>query len=288
VKERLDADPHRPSRETSSGVSAGEKMYDAWPILFDISRPVTPEIPVWPGDPPFEIGWACRITDGDGANVAAIRMGMHTGTHVDAPRHILEDGHTVDEIDVRAFVGKARLVDARGRSVIDLAFVTEVLAECGEARRILFRTGAWEGANARANSGVRNERNAPAVRTGPDDSGNSGDSRSAGDSGHPGDPNAGNSSVAAAFPTVFPALDAAAAEALVAAGIRLVGTDAPSVDPPESEELPAHHALLRAGIPILENLRLDEPVPGEYELIALPLRIVGADASPVRAVLRTL
>jgi arylformamidase len=75
---------------------------------------------------------------------------------------------------------------------------------------------------------------------------------------------------------------------LVAAGVVLVGTDAPSVDPPDSIDLPTHNALLAAGIPILENLRLEDPPPGEYELVALPLPIVGADASPVRAILRAL
>ena len=66
----------------------------------------------------------------------------------------------------------------------------------------------------------------------------------------------------------------------------LVGTDAPSVDPVDSTALPAHHALIRARIVNLENLALNGVAPGRYELIALPLRIVGADAAPVRAVLR--
>ena len=69
-------------------------------------------------------------------------------------------------------------------------------------------------------------------------------------------------------------------------GVVLVGTDAPSVDPVESKTLPAHHALIEAGIVNLENLALGCVAPGCYELIALPLAIVGADASPVRAVLR--
>jgi len=69
-------------------------------------------------------------------------------------------------------------------------------------------------------------------------------------------------------------------------GAVLVGTDAPSVDPLDSSELPAHHALRAAGIVNLEGLTLREIPEGTYELIALPLRIDGGDAAPVRAVLR--
>ena len=75
-------------------------------------------------------------------------------------------------------------------------------------------------------------------------------------------------------------------EALSERDVVLVGTDAPSVDPVDSTILPAHHALIRAGIVNLENLALKHVPPGRYELMALPLRITGADAAPVRAVLR--
>jgi arylformamidase len=93
---------------------------------------------------------------------------------------------------------------------------------------------------------------------------------------------------ATVFPTRFAALDPEAARMLVEAGVRLFGTDAPSPDPFDSPDLPAHHVLLGAGAAILENLLLDGVPPGEYELIALPLRLPEADASPVRAVLRGL
>ena len=88
------------------------------------------------------------------------------------------------------------------------------------------------------------------------------------------------------FDPRFCALGPAAAEALAAAGVVLVGIDTPSMDHATSKELAAHHVLYRAGIAILENLDLSQVDPGDYELIALPLRIVGADSSPVRAVLR--
>lgn len=90
----------------------------------------------------------------------------------------------------------------------------------------------------------------------------------------------------AVFPTGFPAPEPDAARALVAAGVRLVGTDAPSVDPYDSTELATHRVLGAGGVAILENLLLAGVPAGRWELIALPLRLVDADASPVRAVLR--
>lgn len=71
-------------------------------------------------------------------------------------------------------------------------------------------------------------------------------------------------------------------------GIILFGSDAPSVDPVDSAALPGHHTLIDHGIAILENLLLTGIPDGQYELIALPLKIEGGDGSPVRAVLRTI
>ena len=72
---------------------------------------------------------------------------------------------------------------------------------------------------------------------------------------------------------------------LVSRGLRLLGVDAPSVDGRESKSLETHQALFDAGASILENLDLRDVSDGPYELIALPLRIAGLDAAPVRAVL---
>ncbi|GKV63887.1 MULTISPECIES: arylformamidase [unclassified Sporosarcina] len=69
-------------------------------------------------------------------------------------------------------------------------------------------------------------------------------------------------------------------------GVRLIGTDAPSVDAEDSKELPGHHSLYRNDVIIIENLVLDTLEPGQYELIALPLALQEADGSPVRAVVR--
>ena len=76
--------------------------------------------------------------------------------------------------------------------------------------------------------------------------------------------------------------------ALAAAGVVLIGIDGPSLDPQESKTMDAHHAVAAADMRILEGLVLDGVAAGWYELIALPLSIAGADAAPVRAVLREL
>ncbi|MCC6781432.1 MAG: arylformamidase [Planctomycetes bacterium] len=93
---------------------------------------------------------------------------------------------------------------------------------------------------------------------------------------------------ATVFEPRFVALGLAAAERLVASRIKLVGIDTPSMDHATSKELAAHHALFAGGVAILENLDLSAVPPGDYELIALPLKIVGGDSSPVRAILRDL
>jgi arylformamidase len=87
------------------------------------------------------------------------------------------------------------------------------------------------------------------------------------------------------FPDVFAHLAPGLARLLAAHGVRLVGTDAPSVDPVDSKTLDAHHALAQGRVAILENLLLVDVPPGEYTLVALPLRLTEADSSPVRAVL---
>ncbi|MDH4059798.1 MAG: arylformamidase [Aquincola sp.] len=77
-------------------------------------------------------------------------------------------------------------------------------------------------------------------------------------------------------------------ERLADRGVLLVGIDTASIDPATSKALDAHQVIRRRGLRVLENLVLDDVPEGDYELIALPLRLVTADASPVRAVLREL
>ena len=77
-------------------------------------------------------------------------------------------------------------------------------------------------------------------------------------------------------------------ERLADRGVWLVGIDTASIDPAESKTLPAHQVIRRRNLRVLENLVLDDVPEGDYELIALPLKLTTADASPVRAVLRSL
>jgi arylformamidase len=86
----------------------------------------------------------------------------------------------------------------------------------------------------------------------------------------------------------FAALSPELIDALAARQVITVGIDTPSVDLQDSKDLPAHKAILRHDMAILEGLDLSLVPPGRYELIALPLRLMGFDASPVRAILRDL
>jgi arylformamidase len=86
----------------------------------------------------------------------------------------------------------------------------------------------------------------------------------------------------------FAALSPELIDRLHERGVRLVGIDTPSVDPATSKDLASHHRCLEHDIAILEGVVLEDVPEGVYELIALPLRLVGFEGSPVRAVLRSL
>ena len=90
------------------------------------------------------------------------------------------------------------------------------------------------------------------------------------------------------FPAEFVYPSPALVGVLARAGVVLYGSDTPSMDHADSKDLPGHHALLDAGIAILEGLDLRAAPVGVYELAALPPRIAGGDGSPVRAVLRVV
>jgi len=96
----------------------------------------------------------------------------------------------------------------------------------------------------------------------------------------------GRSIASGRFPEDWPVLPAATVAALATRGMRLLGVDAPSVDQRDSRTLDVHHALFDGGAFVLENLDLRGVAPGRYELLALPQRLAGLDAAPVRALLR--
>jgi arylformamidase len=90
------------------------------------------------------------------------------------------------------------------------------------------------------------------------------------------------------FDPDLPAFAPETVEQLADLGVLLIGTDSASIDPANSKSLDSHQVIRRRGMRVLENLLLDDVPEGDYELIALPLKLMTADASPVRAILRTL
>ncbi|MGQ0562064.1 MAG: cyclase family protein [Gemmatimonadota bacterium] len=201
--------------------------------IIDISQAVGAGIAVWPGDQPYELEWTLRQDRGDSVNVAALTLSVHTGTHTDGGFHVTETGSRPFQLPLDAYIGKALVLDVRGRPALDERVIDDV--DLTTHRRILFRT-----------------RDAVDARE---------------------------------FPASFLAPAPALARRLVAAGVRLIGSDAPSMDDVDSKTLESHRILADGGVATLENLVLTDVAPGTYTLIALPLKLVDADSSPVRAVL---
>jgi arylformamidase len=110
----------------------------------DISVPIRAGMPVYEGDPPVEIALFSSINKGDPANVSRVSMGAHSGSHVDAPFHFLNDGKTVDEIPLDVLIGPASVVEFTGTGRISRSDLATTHLEGNE--RILFKTsnsGLW-------------------------------------------------------------------------------------------------------------------------------------------------
>jgi arylformamidase len=205
--------------------------------LWDISPPLSPDTPVWPGDTPFQQEPAWAIGPGCPVNVGRITLSPHTGAHADAPLHYAADGAPIGAVPLEPYLGPCRVIHCIGAApLVEPRHIEHALA--GAPPRVLLRC----------------YQAAPVARWDPD----------------------------------FCAIAPQAIELLAAHHVRLVGIDTPSVDPQESKTMDAHRTIRRHGMAILEGLLLDEVPEGDYELIALPLRLAGLDASPVRAVLRAL
>jgi len=204
--------------------------------LWDISPPVQPGSPVFPGDTPFQLQWGCTISADCPVNVATLSLSPHTGAHADATLHYSPDGAAVGALDLAPYLGACRVIHAIGCGpLIEWQHLAHALA--GLPPRVLVRTYAtappgWDGALS-----------------------------------------------AFAPDTVARLADA---------GVLLIGIDTASIDPADSKALPSHQVIRLRNLRVLENLVLDDVPEGDYELIALPLKLMTADASPVRAVLRDL
>ena len=79
--------------------------------IFDISIPVNPELPVWPGDPKIVLKRYKAISEGHASNNSKLECSVHSGTHVDAPSHFIEDGITVDQLPLDVLIGTAFVAD---------------------------------------------------------------------------------------------------------------------------------------------------------------------------------
>jgi arylformamidase len=210
--------------------------------IIDLSYDLQTGMPVVPGHAPLEIAvldtTEREATAGTRAvNLSRLTIGLHCGTHMDAPFHFIGRGRTMEQVPLAQCAGPAVLVRLPGRGAGapitegDLARHRNALCETG---KIVLSTG-WE--------------------------------RRWGQPEYFGE---------------HPVITTEAAQFLLKCGVHLVGVDFPSVDVPPHE---THVTLLGAGAVIVENLTNLDAIAGDrFQLVALPLRIVGRDGSPVRAV----
>ena len=203
--------------------------------VIDLTHSIKEDMPVYPGTETPTLT-PVSVYEKDGFRESLLRMTTHTGTHMDAPAHMLKDGATLEDIPVEQFFGRARVMDCRNFGPGSRIEASD-LPPLEDIDFLLLATG-WE------------EKWGSPAYFGP-----------------------------------FPVLSRAAAEKLAGSGLKGVGVDAMSVDPMDSREYPVHRALLDAGMVILENLAGLGPLAGQaVELIALPMKYVGADGAPVRVV----
>jgi arylformamidase len=193
----------------------------------------------WPGDPEFHIERATDQDKGDPATVSRMSLGVHTGTHMDAPLHFIPHAESIDQIPLDATVGPARVIPIRNMTSIQRDELIPHAISRGE--RILFRT-------------VNSDRCWKTDR----------------------------------FQEDFVFISQDAARYLAESGIRAVGVDYLSVGGFRKDGPETHHALLAAGIWIVEGLDLSRAAPGDYELVCLPLKLIGSEGAPARAILRPI
>ena len=221
---------------------------DGSAVIVDLSHPLAPGMPGYPGDPEVAATPVATIA-AHGFAVTALRLGTHSGTHVDAPSHAVEGGAAIDAIDPGRLIGPARIlrVTAGDGEPIGVAGLEPQLAAWSGERIALVHTG-WD-----AHWGTPRMLRHPAV------------------------------SIELADALLGLGVDVLGVDTLSPDLLQYAsgsGAGGPAA-------LPAHARWLGAGGLIIENLRGLGEVPGQTcELIALPLRLAGLDGSPVRAVAR--
>jgi arylformamidase len=207
--------------------------------LYDISVTTSSSMAIWPGDPPVVIEQAATIAE-NGYAVSRLSFGSHTGTHLDAPRHMIAGGLSADRVPLETLIGTALVFEVEPEDGVAIhASDLVALGIPRDTTRLLLKT-----------------RNSDLWDTGPQ-----------------------------TFEQHYVALTKRAAYWIADRGVKLLGFDYLSVDPYVSDDAPAHHELLSAGVVILEGLNLSAVTAGVYQLVALPLKTAAADGAPVRAVL---
>ena len=208
--------------------------------IIDITVPLTTRMPVWPGSNGIRIRPTTRLEDGDSSNVSRLDFNLHTGTHVDAPGHFLQNGKTIELMPLDVLVGPSYVAHLPDAADVTPRNLTELNLQPG-IKRLLLRTRNSELWAANTNE----------------------------------------------FKEDFVALTQAAAQWIVDKKIRLIGVDYLSVQR-YSDDSRTHQILLGADIIVLEGLNLSNVEAGFYELICLPLRLVGTEAAPARVILRQM
>ncbi|MCM3569171.1 arylformamidase [Neobacillus mesonae] len=109
--------------------------------IYDISRKLRNNMPVWPGDTPFQYTVSSTEEGGTTVNVGSMVLSTHSGTHVDAPFHFDHNGKRIIDLDLDHYAGLAKVVDMTGREQIGIEEVQDM--ELEGVKRILFKTLAW-------------------------------------------------------------------------------------------------------------------------------------------------
>jgi arylformamidase len=108
--------------------------------IFDISLTISPELPVWPGDPAIELEQVASMDQGAHANVSYLKSGVHIGTHVDAPHHFLNDGRTVEQLPLDVLTGPCYVVQLPAGVEAITAEALDGMSLPEDVERILFGT----------------------------------------------------------------------------------------------------------------------------------------------------
>jgi arylformamidase len=111
--------------------------------IYDISLPITPDMPVWPGDSAVDLRQVSAISSGELTNITHISMSAHTGTHIDAPKHFIDTGKTIGQIPLEMLVGEVLVmqidhsIDVISKMVLQSHPHRRLLEN---AHKVLFRT----------------------------------------------------------------------------------------------------------------------------------------------------